>query len=67
MITKTIAIASVLALIITTTLAQETKIKRSDLPPAVQKAVAAESRGAKIRGFARRKKRARPIMKPNCW
>jgi len=32
--------------------AQEKKIKRSDLPPAVEKTVAAESKGATIRGFA---------------
>jgi hypothetical protein len=32
--------------------AQEKKIKRSDLPPAVEKTVAAESNRATIRGFA---------------
>ncbi len=32
--------------------AQEKKIKRSDLPPAVEKTVAAESAGATIRGFS---------------
>ena len=31
--------------------AQEKKIKRSDLPPAVEKTVAAQSAGATIRGF----------------
>jgi hypothetical protein len=31
---------------------QEKKIKRSDLPPAVEKAVAAQSQGASIRGFS---------------
>ncbi|HWY54398.1 MAG TPA: hypothetical protein VNZ03_08045 [Terriglobales bacterium] len=31
---------------------QEKKIKRSDLPPAVEKTVAAESKGATIRGYA---------------
>jgi hypothetical protein len=31
---------------------QERKIKRSDLPPAVEKTVAAESAGATIKGFA---------------
>jgi hypothetical protein len=31
---------------------QEKKIKRSDLPPAVEKAVAAQSQGATIRGFS---------------
>jgi uncharacterized membrane protein YkoI len=33
-------------------LAQEKKIKRSDLPPAVEKTVAAQSSGAMIRGFS---------------
>lgn len=32
--------------------AQEKKIKRSDLPPAVEKTVAAQSKGATIRGFS---------------
>jgi hypothetical protein len=32
--------------------AQEKKIKRSDLPPAVEKTVAAQSAGAIIRGFS---------------
>jgi hypothetical protein len=32
--------------------AQEKKIKRSDLPPAVEKTVAAHSAGATIRGFS---------------
>ena len=32
--------------------AQEKKIKRSDLPPAVEKTVAAQSAGATIRGFS---------------
>jgi hypothetical protein len=34
-------------------LAQEKKIKRSDLPPAVEKTVAAQSMGATVRGFSR--------------
>lgn len=36
-------------------LTQEKKIKRSDLPPAVEKAVAAQSQGANIRGFSQEK------------
>jgi len=32
--------------------AQEKKIKRSDLPPAVEKTVAEQSKGATIRGFS---------------
>jgi hypothetical protein len=37
--------------------AQEKKIKRSDLPPAVEKAVAAQSEGATIRGFSTEKEK----------
>ena len=36
--------------------AQEKKIKRSDLPPAVERTVAAQSAGATIRGFSQEKK-----------
>lgn len=36
-------------------LAQEKKIKRSDLPAAVEKTVAAQSQGATIRGFSEEK------------
>jgi hypothetical protein len=43
--------ASVLALALTAT-AQDRKIERSALPPAVEKAVQAETRGATIKGFA---------------
>ena len=39
-------------LLATMAVTQEKKIKRSDLPPAVEKTVAAESKGATIRGFA---------------
>jgi hypothetical protein len=35
---------------------QETKIKRSDLPAAVEKTVTAESQGATIRGFSKERK-----------
>jgi hypothetical protein len=38
-------------------LAQEKKIKRADLPPAVEKTVAAESAGAKVRGFSEEKEK----------
>jgi len=37
--------------------AQEKKIKRSDLPPAVEKTVAAQSEGATIRGFSTEKEK----------
>ncbi|HEY1471239.1 MAG TPA: hypothetical protein VGF61_19510 [Candidatus Acidoferrum sp.] len=35
--------------------AQEKQIKRSDLPPAVEKTVAAQSAGADVRGFSKEK------------
>ncbi|GAC1639570.1 MAG: hypothetical protein NVS9B14_20810 [Candidatus Acidiferrum sp.] len=38
-------------------LAQEKKIKRADLPPAVEKTVTAESAGAKIKGFSTEKEK----------
>jgi hypothetical protein len=38
-----------------TTLAQEKKIKRGDLPPAVEKTVASQSQGATIKGFSQEK------------
>jgi hypothetical protein len=38
-----------------TVIAQEKKIKRSDLPAAVEKTVEAQSQGATIRGFAEEK------------
>ena len=43
--------ASVIALVLTA-VAQEKKIERSALPPAVEKAVQAETKGATIKGFA---------------
>lgn len=49
-----LAIAAVLTFA-TLTFAQEKKIKRSDLPPAVEKTVAAQSEGATIRGFSQEK------------
>lgn len=36
-------------------LAQEKKVNRSDLPPAVEKTVAAQTQGATIRGFSEEK------------
>ena len=41
-----------LAALATVAVAQEKKIKRSDLPPAVEKTVAAQSQGATIKGFS---------------
>jgi hypothetical protein len=37
--------------------AQEKKIKRTDLPPAVEKTVAAQSAGATVRGFSQEKEK----------
>ena len=37
--------------------AQEKKIKRADLPPAVEKTVAAQSAGATVRGFSEEKEK----------
>jgi hypothetical protein len=41
-----------IVLLATSSVAQEKKIKRSDLPPAVEKTVALQSKGATIRGFS---------------
>jgi uncharacterized membrane protein YkoI len=44
-----------------TALAQEKKIKRSDLPPAVEKTVAEQSSGATIRGFSTEKEKGQTL------
>jgi hypothetical protein len=41
--------------------AQEKKIKRSDLPPAVEKTVVAQSAGATIRGFSTEKENGQTL------
>ncbi len=41
--------------------AQEKKIKRSDLPPAVEKTVAAQTAGATIRGFSTEKENGQTL------
>jgi hypothetical protein len=41
--------------------AQEKKIKRSDLPPAVEKTVAAQSQGATIRGFSTEREKGQTL------
>ena len=41
--------------------AQEKKIKRADLPPAVEKTVAAQSAGATIRGFSTEKENGQTL------
>jgi len=47
-----VALAATGFLFVNTASAQEKKIKRSDLPPAVEKTVAEQSKGATIRGFS---------------
>ena len=52
------SIISVGALLMATSaVAQEKKIKRSDLPPAVEKTVAAQSAGAAVKGFSTEKEK----------
>jgi len=48
-------------LIAASTSAQEKKIKRSDLPPAVEKTVAAQSTGATIKGFSTEKENGQTL------
>ena len=50
-----VALAACCLLLAGTASAQEKKIKRSDLPPAVEKTVAAQSQGATIKGFSTEK------------
>ena len=52
-IRSTSIISAVAVLIATSAVAQEQKIKRSDLPPAVEKTVAAQSSGATVKGFSK--------------
>ena len=52
-----VAMAASGLLLAGTASAQEKKIKRSDLPPAVEKTVAAESTGATIKGFSTEKEK----------
>ena len=47
-----VALAASSLLLAGAAIAQEKKIKRSDLPPAVEKTVAAQSQGATIKGFS---------------
>src|SRR6266446_6687866 len=56
-----IALAAGGSLLAGTASAQEKKIKRSDLPPAVEKTVAAQSTGATIRGFSTEKENGQTL------
>ena len=51
---STLALFAALSLT-TIALAQEKKIQRADLPPAVEKTVAAQTQGATIKGFSQEK------------
>jgi hypothetical protein len=51
----TILKLTLIATLATVALAQEKKIQRTDLPPAVEKTVAAQSQGATIKGFSQEK------------
>jgi uncharacterized membrane protein YkoI len=55
------AIAAGLLLLAGNASAQEKKIKQSDLPPAVEKTVAAQSTGATIRGFSTEKENGQTL------
>jgi hypothetical protein len=46
-------VSAAAVLMATSAVAQEKKIKRSDLPPAVEKTVAAQSAGASVKGFSK--------------
>ena len=56
-----VAIAAGGLLLVGTASAQEKKIKRSDLPPAVEKTVAAQSEGATIKGFSTEKEKGQTL------
>jgi len=56
-----VALAASGLLLAGTASAQEKKIKRSDLPPVVEKTVAAQSAGATIRGFSTEKEKGQTL------
>src|SRR5712664_2474666 len=56
-----VAVAASGLLLAGTAAAQEKKIKRSDLPPAVEKTVAAQSEGATIKGFSTEKEKGQTL------
>ena len=56
-----VAFAAGVLLLASNASAQEKKIKRSDLPPAVEKTVAAQSAGATIRGFSTEKENGQTL------
>jgi len=60
-ISRLFLLTASVALLATTSLAQEKRIKRSDLPAAVEKTVAAQAQGALIRGFSEEKENGQTI------
>ena len=59
---KNLAVLAAAGLFLATTAsAQEKKLKRSDLPPAVEKTVAAQSAGATIKGFSTEKENGQTL------
>jgi hypothetical protein len=56
-----IASIALVAALAFTALAQEKKITRADLPPAVEKTVAAQSQGATIKGFSVEKENGQTV------
>ena len=56
-----VALAASGLLLAGTSSAQEKKIKRSDLPPAVEKTVAAQNEGATIKGFSTEKENGQTL------
>jgi len=56
-----VALAASGLLLAGTSSAQEKKIKRSELPPAVEKTVAAQSAGATIKGFSTEKENGQTL------
>jgi hypothetical protein len=59
---KNLAVLAVAGLFLATTAsAQEKKLKRSDLPPAVEKTVAAQSASATIKGFSTEKENGQTL------
>jgi hypothetical protein len=51
--------------VLTTAQAQEQKIKREELPPAVEKTVAAQSQGDTIKGFSTEVEGGKTLTKSN--
>jgi uncharacterized membrane protein YkoI len=57
----TVATAAMILSLVAPAQDEEKKVKRSDLPPAVEKAVVAQSKGATIRGFSQEQENGKTI------